>query len=99
MELNNKVVVVTGGGSGIGEAIAHAAKAAGARHVVVSVGWRNRFGLPDGEVLERYRRRGMAVYRTDRDGAVTLSAGPRIRVRGERWSAGRGRYAVGGWLD
>jgi NAD(P)-dependent dehydrogenase (short-subunit alcohol dehydrogenase family) len=36
MELNNKVVVVTGGGSGIGEAIAHAAKAAGARHVVVA---------------------------------------------------------------
>ena len=36
MELNNKVVVVTGGGSGIGEALAHAAKAAGARHVVVA---------------------------------------------------------------
>ena len=36
MELNSKVVVVTGGGSGIGEAIAHAAKAAGARHVVVA---------------------------------------------------------------
>ena len=36
MELNNKVVVVTGGGSGIGEAIAHAAQAAGARHVVVA---------------------------------------------------------------
>ncbi len=36
MELNNKVVVVTGGGSGIGEAIARAAAAAGARHVVVA---------------------------------------------------------------
>ena len=36
MELNNKVVVVTGGGSGIGEAIARAAHAAGARHVVVA---------------------------------------------------------------
>ena len=36
MELNNKVVVVTGGGSGIGEALAHAAKAAGARHLVVA---------------------------------------------------------------
>ena len=36
MELDNKVVVVTGGGSGIGEAIARAAHGAGARHVVVA---------------------------------------------------------------
>ena len=36
MELENKVVVVTGGGSGIGEAIARAAVAEGARHVVVA---------------------------------------------------------------
>ena len=36
MELNDRVVVVTGGGSGIGEALAVAARAAGARHVVVA---------------------------------------------------------------
>ena len=36
MELNDRVVVVTGGGSGIGEALAHAAHASGARHVVVA---------------------------------------------------------------
>lgn len=36
MELNNRVVVVTGGGSGIGEALAVAAHAEGARHVVVA---------------------------------------------------------------
>lgn len=36
MELNNRVVVVTGGGSGIGEALAKAAVGAGARHVVVA---------------------------------------------------------------
>lgn len=36
MELNGRVVVITGGGSGIGEALAHAANDAGARHVVVA---------------------------------------------------------------
>lgn len=36
MELTDRVVVVTGGGSGIGEALARAAHAAGARHVVVA---------------------------------------------------------------
>ncbi len=36
MELEDRVVVVTGGASGIGEAIARAAHAAGARHVVVA---------------------------------------------------------------
>ncbi len=36
MELNDRVVVITGGGSGIGAALARAAKAEGARHVVVA---------------------------------------------------------------
>ena len=36
MELQDRVVVITGGGSGIGEALAKAAHAAGARHIVVA---------------------------------------------------------------
>lgn len=36
MEIQDRVVVITGGGSGIGEALARASHAAGARHVVVA---------------------------------------------------------------
>jgi NAD(P)-dependent dehydrogenase (short-subunit alcohol dehydrogenase family) len=36
MELHDRVAVITGAGSGIGEALAHAARDAGARHVVVA---------------------------------------------------------------
>ena len=36
MELNDRVVVITGGGTGIGEALARAARVEGARHVVVA---------------------------------------------------------------
>jgi competence protein ComEC len=40
---------------------------------VVSVGRRSRFGHPHPEVMERYGRRGTRLFRTDRDGTVTVS--------------------------
>ena len=42
------------------------------RWAVVAAGYRNRFGHPAREVLERYERAGVRVLRTDRDGAVSV---------------------------
>ena len=42
--------------------------------VVVTVGAGNRYGLPHAEILDRYRKAGASVYRTDLDGAVEISS-------------------------
>ncbi len=48
---------------------------------MVSVGMRNKFRHPAPEVMERYRARGVAVYRTDHRGAITLvSDGRRLEL-------------------
>jgi competence protein ComEC len=61
------------------------------RYAVVAAGYRNRFGHPKEEVLERYLARGTTVLRTDHDGAVVfrLEDGritvSRMREAGRRW--------------
>jgi competence protein ComEC len=42
------------------------------RWAIVPAGYRNRFGHPAREVLERYARAGVTLLRTDRDGAVSV---------------------------
>lgn len=46
--------------------------AAQPRFAVISLGFRNSFGFPRREVLERLSGAGARVYRTDLDGAVTF---------------------------
>lgn len=42
---------------------------------LISAGKENLFGLPHRETLERLSKRGVKIYRTDRDGAITVSLG------------------------
>src|SRR5688572_1358734 len=60
------------------------------RWAVVPAGYRNRFGHPARDVLERYAAAGVRVLRTDRDGAVrvVLNAGS-VGVEAERLRAPR----------
>lgn len=50
--------------------------------VIVSAGWRNRFGFPHSSVMERYQRYNAQVFQTAVHGAVYLvSDGERLAVR------------------
>ncbi len=51
------------------------------RIVIYPIGYRNRFRHPHIDVEERYLRQGSHVYRTDRDGALTLHFGARDAIR------------------
>ena len=44
--------------------------------VVISVGFENSYGHPDGEALELYRGVGADIYRTDESGTVIVTASP-----------------------
>ena len=68
--------------------------AVGPRWAVVPAGYRNRFGHPVAEVLERYRAAGVRVLRTDLDGAVSVFLNAdSFSLEGQR--ARRARY----WLQ
>jgi competence protein ComEC len=52
------------------------------RLVVISASKGNIYGFPHKEILERYKRFGIKIYRTDNHGAVEISSdGHRISVR------------------
>ena len=62
------------------------------RYAVISCGVDNSFGLPDAEVLNRFREKEMMVYRTDEQGTiVAVSNGEKITFNtapSDTWKAG-----------
>ena len=57
-------------------------------YAVVSVGMDNSYGHPHPEVLERLREHHAVVFRTDRDGLISIrSDGRRLAVDTNRWRA------------
>jgi competence protein ComEC len=65
------------------------------RYALFSVGYLNRWHLPNPAVLTRYQERGVAIYRTDRQGALRMILG----VDGPRgpWLARRQLKAYWRW--
>ena len=62
------------------------------RIVIYAVGYRNRFRHPHPDVEERYLRHGSHVYRSDRDGALTLHFGASDAIRVTPHRASYRRY-------
>jgi competence protein ComEC len=50
-------------------------QAVGARDVIFPVGYRNRFGHPKPDVVARYEATESRIWRTDRDGAISITLG------------------------
>ncbi|HQR50610.1 MAG TPA: DNA internalization-related competence protein ComEC/Rec2 [Methylophilaceae bacterium] len=67
------------------------------RVTVFTAGYRNRFGHPKSEVVERYRSLGSILFRSDADGAllVDFTAGREMAVRAWRQVAPRYWQNVG----
>ncbi len=61
------------------------------RHVVFTAGYRNRFGHPREEVVERYRAVGSEVLRSDEDGAVSIEMDAQ-ELKLERYRKSHVRY-------
>jgi competence protein ComEC len=64
------------------------------RYAVFSVGYRNRFGHPRADVVERYARQGAELARTDSGGAWIFTTGAG-GVTGKAWREVRRRYWQG----
>ncbi len=69
--------------------------AVGAKTVIFPVGYRSRFHHPNADVVRRFEASGAQLWRSDRDGAVTLRLGA-APAQIEREREARRRYWHGG---
>ena len=73
-ELHSDVLVVPHHGSNTSSTPEFIA-AVGAADAVFTVGYRNRFGHPRANIVDRYRARNTQFFRSDDDGAITFNFG------------------------
>jgi competence protein ComEC len=59
---------------------------------VFTVGYRNRFGHPKADVVERYRALDSTIYRSDTDGALLVSFAAGQEASVQAWRRVRPRY-------
>jgi competence protein ComEC len=71
-DLRSDVLVVPHHGSGYSSS-AEFIKAVACRYAIVSAGKSNVFKHPHPSVLQRYKEAGVSIFRTDLDGAITLT--------------------------
>ena len=62
---------------------------------IFTMGYRNRFGHPKSEVLERYKARNIQTYRSDKDGAVLVKFASDNRFHILAWRHEASHY----WYD
>ena len=42
------------------------------KYIIISSGWKNRFGFPAPDVLKRYEKNKIIIFRTDVNGCVSI---------------------------
>ena len=64
-------------------------RAVAPRIAVFSAGYRNRWGLPKADIVQRWRQAGARTFTTAQSGAIEIDVGERLRVTEHRKAARR----------
>jgi competence protein ComEC len=67
-------------------------KAVGAKYVVFTVGYLNRFKHPKPQVVGRYLEKSSTIYRSDYHGAIELSFKQKGNLQANAWRLGNAKY-------